>query len=501
MRWNMNARFRSLCRGQEGQVLPWVALLLIVLLGMAALTIDIGFVLHAQRELQASADAAATAGAQDLSNDLSASTAIKSANLYSGISGGKNAYPDLPNVTMVSGYPAVTCVSSMVALGLACNNAASANALAVQEQVNAPTFFARLFGVTSIKLTASALSAMKGGTPTPANIVVIVDTTGSMGNTDMSCASATGISSPTKLDCAKWGVRNLLLGLYPCPAGAPCGTATGGNVPNAVQEVGILTFPGLVSSADAQYDYTSCGTNMQQAYISPYAGPPTSQPPYFTVVQPSSDYKSSDTSTTLNGASSNLVQAVDWKDGNSCSSSQYGLQNPAGEGTYYAGIITEAQSDLSALTGPRARMQDVIILLSDGAANSTWNSSGPPTSQFTKSTPSSYGQNECQQAVSAAATAAGTANAAGLKTWVYAVAYGASTSQSNSCTTDSSTYSGCYTMQNIASDASKFYSDDANGCVSAAHPTTTTLGGIFQQIPYDFLTTRMLPFSLYTPPS
>jgi hypothetical protein len=56
-------------------------------------------------------------------------------------------------------------------------------------------------------------------------------------------------------------------------------------------------------------------------------------------------------------------------------------------------------------------------------------------------------------------------------------------------------------MQHIASDANKFYSDDANGCLSPAHPSTTTLSGIFQNIAYDLLTTRMLPFSLYTPPS
>ena len=78
-----------------------MALLLIVLLGAAGFAIDIGFALHAQRELQASADAAATAGAMDLPD----TTAVTTANSYSGIPGGKNVYPDLPNVTTAAGYP------------------------------------------------------------------------------------------------------------------------------------------------------------------------------------------------------------------------------------------------------------------------------------------------------------------------------------------------------------------------------------------------------------
>jgi hypothetical protein len=489
----MNSLLRRLYHEQRGQVLYLAAMAVFVILGMAALSIDIGFVLHAQRELQVSADAAATAGALDLSNDLPAGTAIATANSTSGIAGGKNAYMDLPNVTMVSGYPAVACIASMVALGMACDNAASANAVAVQETVNAPTFFGKLFGITSIKLTASSLAAMKSGTPTPANIMVIVDTTGSMSTTDTKCASATGISNPSRLDCSKYGVRTLLLGLAPCPTGAPCGAATNGNVPNPVDEVGILTFPGLVNTSDAKYDYTNCGKSMSQSYINGYAAPPTT-PPVYTIVPPSSDYKLSDSSTTLNGSPSDLVDAVDWTNGVGCSENQYGLQNPAGKGTYYAGVITEAQNDLSALPAPRSSVQSAIIILSDGAANSTKN-------DFISGTPSSYYTNDCAQAVTAAQNDAATTNAAGLHTWVYAVAYGSSTATGagSQCTTDSSGISACQAMTEMASDPNKFYSDDADGCLSAAHPTMTGLGQIFTNISNQFVTTRLLPFSLYVP--
>jgi hypothetical protein len=180
------------------------------------------------------------------------------------------------------------------------------------------------------------------------------------------------------------------------------------------------------------------------------------------------------------------VQAVSWSnEGNdSCKDTQYGLQNPGGVGTYYAGVIAEAQTDLSNLTYPRTTMQNVIILLSDGDANSA-------STNFVYGS-TSLAKNECQQAVTAATNAAAYNNKAG-PTWVYSVAFGASTSSSDSCSTDSGAYSGCSTMQAIASDPTKFYSDDANGCVSTAHPNIKDLGSIFQTIAYDLLSTRLLP--------
>ena len=145
----MNTLFRRFWHGQDGQVLYLFAALLVVLLGMAALSIDIGFAIHAQRELQASADAAATAGAIDISNNLSADAAYQTAYCYSGVdnngfkSGGQasltcpngnafgsNVYGDLPGVTMVSGYPQVKCLTTLQNQGMACNNAAVANAMA-----------------------------------------------------------------------------------------------------------------------------------------------------------------------------------------------------------------------------------------------------------------------------------------------------------------------------------------------------------------------------------
>jgi hypothetical protein len=533
----MNSLFRRLFYDQEGQVLYLVAALMTCLLGMAALSIDIGFALHGQRELQASADAAAEAGAADVSNNDTAAGAVAYANRFSGLTGENNAIKDLYNVAMVSPYPQVQCLTYLKNLNMSCNNNAGGNALAVEETATAPTFFGKLFGINKINLTAKSLSAMKGGTPAPANIMILVDTTPSMSyaDTNGTCVIP-GISRPTKEDCAKLGVRTLLDKLSPCAVGlTSCGGVTNGNVQNAVDEVSILTFPGLASTSDQTKDYANC----QQQTIQQYAyapASPSSTPPYSTVVPLSSDYRTSDTSG-LNGGSSPAVKAVDWADGAGCGSSRYGLEVPSNYDTEYSTAIQQAQVDLSALatTDPtRASMQSAIILLSDGDATARWcvsgvwcdtdctgssswcvqNTAPGPLMQmdFTSGTPQSYGVNECHQAITAAQTAAATSNGAGLKTWVYSVAYSSSTSPfsyrgnpNGSCFTDAtpvgnSPISGCSTMQQIASDGNKFYADqgqtddNSSPCSSPAHPSITSLSDIFAAIGGDFYTTRLLPW-------
>ena len=156
----MNFQIRRLYHEQQGQALYLVAALLIAMLGMAALSIDIGFALHGQRELQASADAAATAGAVDLSNNDTDSAAVAVAKSYSGVAGAQNAIHDLMNVTMSATYPLPRCLTTVV--GLPCTVTSSGyNAMAVQETASAPTFFAKLWGINSIPLTAQSLSTVK----------------------------------------------------------------------------------------------------------------------------------------------------------------------------------------------------------------------------------------------------------------------------------------------------------------------------------------------------
>jgi Flp pilus assembly protein TadG len=473
----MNFQIRRLYHEQQGQALYLVAALLIAMLGMAALSIDIGFALHGQRELQASADAAATAGAVDLSNNDTDSAAVAVAKSYSGVAGAQNAIHDLMNVTMSATYPLPRCLTTVV--GLPCTVTSSGyNAMAVQETASAPTFFAKLWGINSIPLTAQSLSTVKF-TGVPYNIAVIIDTTASMTGSDPSCKSKS-LPSPTQEDCAKAGVQALLSELQPCAA-TSTQTPCAGQTP--LQEVALFIFPGLSNTTYDQYEYdcqaqTLCASGAR--CTDPGAIATYSSTTNYSVVGLSNDYKTSDTATTLNGGSSELVDAVSWLDQSFCSTTQYGLQDPGGVETYYAGAISAAQNYLANdLPASRSTMQDAIILLSDGDANSSHISS-------------SLANNQCSQAVTAAK------NAAENGMFVYAIAYGA---QNSGCSTDGGAYTPCSALKAIANspgtypDESKFYSDAAHNCISSEHGSDTNLSTIFSAIGQDFLNTMLIPFN------
>src|SRR6185437_524119 len=96
--------------------------------------------------------------------------------------------------------------------------------------------------------------------------------------------------------------------------------------------------------------------------------------------------------------------------------------------------------------------------------------------------------NECHAAIAAAQTA----TAAG--TWVYSLAYGAVTvGKPDHCPTDSAYITPCQTMQQIASDATKFYSDSqnlTNGC-SAGTQSISDLVSVFKSVAVSLLPPRL----------
>jgi len=81
-------KLTKIIKNEDGQVLVLTTLLLVVLLGFAALTIDIGRVYITKSKLQNAADAAALAGALDLPNS---STAISTAIDYAGKNGAQES--------------------------------------------------------------------------------------------------------------------------------------------------------------------------------------------------------------------------------------------------------------------------------------------------------------------------------------------------------------------------------------------------------------------------
>jgi Flp pilus assembly protein TadG len=466
---NGESFLRQLHKNASGQVLIFVAFLMVVLLAMVAFVVDIGDVYYSYHELQASSDAAALAGATALPN----TTATAVATAYSSVAGGKNTYGNLRNVTMVSGYPQAVCLTSLTTLtpqAIPCLAPAVANAIVVKQTAAVPMFFATILGIKTTTITATATAAMRGAKVGSHNVVIVLDTTQSMNSTDSSSNC-----NNTRISCALSGIQMMLASLTPC--GSSCGSVTQGNVANPVDQVSLMVFPGLTSTSQQQYEY-DC-SNSTKPQISPYSYPTL---PAYQIIPFSSDYRTSDATTTLN-SSSNLARAT-----GAVSSCTSGLSAVGGEGTYYAGVIYAAQAALAAQAAARPNAQNVLVLLSDGDANAT-TSALPGASTTASVYPST--KNQCHQAVTAAqsATAAGTI--------VYSVAYGAT---SSGCSTDTPTITPCQTMQQIASSSATFFSDytatgGSNTCISSARPTTN-LNQIFTDIAGDFGGARLVPNNL-----
>ncbi len=467
---------------RRGQIMIFMALTMPVIFGMTAIVFDFGMVYINQNRLNSSTQAATLAGAEAMAQaGATTATVTAAVNLYSGASGEDNANAGLTGVSMSTGYPALSCLNTLQnSFGINCYGPGSTNAIQVKQQVAAPLYFLGLFGFHSINLTATATASMKGAMTSPFNIAIIIDTTQSMTSTDSDSSC-----NNSRINCALAGVQVLLKNLAPCLVSeSSCGTVTGGMVSNSVDRVSLMAFPAV--TALTAIDDTNCGSTnpTTAAYISPF--PLTST---YQIVNFSSDYRTSDTTSVLN-TSSNLVAAVAGPHGTPC------MQVKGGFGTYYAQAIKAAQASLVAEQALYPNSKNAMIILGDGDASATCSTqlagiclTGDMPGASTTSTTYMSTLQECHQAV-AAAQAAATAG-----TRVYTVAYGAT---SSGCSTDTSpTITPCQTMQQMASTPGYFFSDytatgGSSTCVSAAQPVTS-LSQIFQVIAGDFTVARLVP--------
>ena len=530
---------------ESGAALILIATGIFALVGFGALSVDVGYLYAAQKALQASADAAAMAGARDIGVN---GTPIATATSYSSVTASpanKNDDPGL-TVTWASGYPLLKCFGN---IGSTCSTnqtpATSANGIEVRQLANVPLFFGRIFGISSVQISANAVALAAGGVPHPLNVMFIVDTTGSMSGTPINNALA--------------GFRTLLGELWPCPSNlTSCGTVTNGNVANPVDEAALMVFPPLdgppaspappasdPSQAPHEYD---CTTSPQVNIAPAYAGRtgttsaatpagnntlhftatptfnigstafvsdtthPTVIPAGTTITQVTgttavmsanatgAGVASDDTilvkplyeiiplssdyrtsDTSGLNTASNLVKAAK---GGAAGCTQ-GLDDIGGLGTFYADAITAAQTILTANARPGAT--NVIVLLSDGDASGAGTNNG------------------CHLAITAAQ------NAAKAGTWVYSIGFN---SPNSGCSLDSPAITACSTMSQIANmpgatagtyfnDPTKFYSDNTNGCKSTANPNVTAINSIFQSIGNSLSTSRLLPNNCFgsSPPA
>jgi Flp pilus assembly protein TadG len=529
-----NAFFLRLMKSQDGAVIAWSLLLIPLMLGVSGLVIDVGYMYLCQRELQISTDAAAMAAAAQLPNP----TAASASGLNFGAQPGKlNAYPNLNKpIAVTDTVTTVTpgCVSFSGSLD--CTGAIKANAVQVSQKTTIPTFFIRalaVFGLNSLKsvnLSAVSTAVMQGSAPPPYNVALVMDTTASMESADGG-SNCTG----TKVQCAEQGAQILLSELNPCLPGSNCGTATNGNVTNAVDEVALFTFPaqtpGTQVTKDEMYNTnssTSCsGRNANPGCPSvvPYPDSPTlgqlagssgsyTMPTsmttanlstlvsYYQVAPLSSNYRSSDSTSGLNplssassGGTANSPSIVNAVGGNSYfgGTGETGMMALGGQSTFFAGALFTAQAYLAANARPNA--QNVIILLSDGDANG-----GKMANSKSLNTNGTYPSNadQCQQAIDVASAA----KAAG--TTIYTVGYGVA---SKGCGTDAGGMSACKALLQIASSGDFFVDTSSVKCPGAStvimngQTTGNSLDDIFKAITYTLTHPRLIPNNTTFTPS
>lgn len=466
---------RRLAGDERGFALAYMTVALPVIFGTTALGIDYGYVLYVQQRLQATTNQAALAAAQGFSDG----TYTAKAELYSSSAsaGGINT---IPGVTVTLSTTTPRCSKTMVSAGIACVGAADANVIQVTQTATVPLFFGHAIGVAPMTVSSTAYASAGGGKYPALNVIVILDTTQSMGNSDPLC-------SKTKIACAESGLQSILNQLYP-----------------SIDYVGLEVFPGMLTSV-ASYD-TNCGgtpgskgtltasgknANLVEYGASGFSASPATDT--YTVVGLSTCtlgsggtcYRTSNSSTSLN-SSNPMVEAA----GNAGTKTTGCLQAPGGEGTYFADAITQAQTNLAAfkssLGSAGANTQNVIVILSDGDANATSGSEivAKEASQ------------QCHEAITAAA------NAASAGTWVYSIAYAANTT--GGCSTDTKPSITAYcTMLEIASNSKFFYSDTtppSGACPNGEKgpAASANIATIFQNIGAGLASARLIPQSAYS---
>jgi uncharacterized protein YegL len=150
--------------GRRGLVVVMAAVFLVVMVGMVAFAVDVGFVTVARTELQGAADAAALAGVAKL--PLGEGAAVGEAEFYAG----QNITANRP--------PAITTTVGQWDEGSRAFNPGVAPFDAVQVQVvsqKQPLFFGRVMGTNDFDSGATATALVR-----PRDIMLVLDFSGSM---------------------------------------------------------------------------------------------------------------------------------------------------------------------------------------------------------------------------------------------------------------------------------------------------------------------------------
>ncbi len=395
---------RRMLIDQRGQVLPTVAIGMVLLLGLTGMMFDLGHAYVVRSQLQNTSNAAALAAAGVVFDTSTTDNAATYASQYSsGAPGNQNYNPSLGTVTT-----AVTtkCLNVLMPQGSNCVGAPS-NAVQVTQTAKVKTYFMALFGVPTLSVAATATASMQG-IAQPWNVAIVVDSTGSMATTDSNCGGV------TEFQCALSGVQSLLQITNPaCPPGSKS-CPTGANF-----RVGLFTFPNVLTSVNgvatnSLSDDLNCNgspatysTYNRQPLAAPYtlpvpgatllvdstgrtymeyqqtASPKTKWTATYQITPFLSDYYAPDSTSTAGlNASSDLVKAVGYAKTPGCLTYTFGIDGSSGQGshfgnTYFASSIYAAQAALTAQQAANPGSRNALIFLSDGQANNSYYAKNP----------------------------------------------------------------------------------------------------------------------------
>ena len=430
---------RALVADERGAVLPLVALMLVVICGVAGLVLDVGNAYLNKRRLQQAADLAALSAAADLPN---VDKAIQDANAFAQANWGHSI-----NMTVTA------------TTGCTTDGCATPDKVMVTAKANVPTTFANVLGIGSIPVSAKA-SACGPCDSSPLNydVMVVLDRSYSM------CIGDSGMPTCYDLNQAIAGIKSLLAFFDPVSDRVGFAALTSGDSDHTYSnnypcDTASFNIPG----GKGPY-YGQLGDFMD--------GTPASHDSW--VLAPlQGGFKNPDGSLK---ASSQLVSAIN-------------CVQPKGW-TALAPAVQAATNTLITDGRNTPGIRKAIVVFSDGGSNSQpmkRTSDGDPTTTPSWYTPSP-GNNlkPCHDAVGQAAIA----KANGIEVYTIGYALGASSSSANACYTDNHPSDSRYleagidarsALQQMATDSSHFFEKADPGAVYAifnAIGHSITSGGV-----------------------
>ena len=168
------------------------------------------------------------------------------------------------NMPSVSTTVSMACVSPSAYPGLGlppCNVYPSCpsgcNMMQVTSTATVPTLFAKIFGINSVPITATGVASARGGGIPPYHIMIVLDTTASMGPPAIDTGCTQNGTSVTPSSAHNLASRpcccNSILRFGRSGLPAQYRFARGGQESELIR-LGLMVFPGLCNSSTAGYN-------------------------------------------------------------------------------------------------------------------------------------------------------------------------------------------------------------------------------------------------------